>query len=74
MLEVVDQGVGIPREQLEAIFHQFVQSSRTSAGAGGTGLGLSITREIIKAHGGKIWVINNDDHGATFKVELPFKR
>lgn len=74
LIRVADQGVGIPPEQMETIFEAFVQSSRTSAGSGGTGLGLSIVKEIVKAHGGRIHATNNPDVGATFTVEIPFKR
>ena len=67
---VQDQGVGIPENELEAIFDKFFQSSKTKTGAGGTGLGLSICREIITAHRGKIWAENRLG-GAMFSVELP---
>jgi signal transduction histidine kinase len=52
-LKVIDQGVGIPPDELEKIFDKFIQSSKTRTGAGGTGLGLAICREIAenaKAH------------------------
>jgi PAS domain S-box-containing protein len=68
---VKDQGPGIPEAELEAVFDEFVQSSKTSTGAGGTGLGLAICRQIITAHQGRIWAENNPDGGATFHFELP---
>jgi signal transduction histidine kinase len=68
---IKDQGIGIPDNELNAVFDKFIQSTRTRTGAGGTGLGLAICNEIIKAHGGKIWVINNDEGGATFCFVLP---
>ena len=55
---VADEGSGIPENELEVVFDKFVQSTKTSTGAGGTGLGLSICREIVEAHGGKIWAQN----------------
>ena len=58
---VIDEGVGIPDEEVELIFESFRQSSRTNTGAGGTGLGLAICRNIIDAHNGKIWAQNNKD-------------
>jgi signal transduction histidine kinase len=72
-LEVVvaDQGVGIPPDELESIFEQFTQSSRTRSNAGGTGLGLSIARQIAQQHDGKIVARNNDQGGADFVVTLP---
>src|SRR5215470_13474653 len=58
LVRVADQGAGIPAEELESIFEEFVQSSKTKSGAGGTGLGLAISRQIIVAHKGKIWAEN----------------
>lgn len=69
-LEVSDTGVGIPEDELEHIFDRFVQSSRTSTGAGGTGLGLSICREIARAHRGALAARNNPQGGATFTLTL----
>jgi signal transduction histidine kinase len=54
-VSVSDEGVGIPADELEAVFDKFVQSSKTKTGSGGTGLGLSICRQIIQDHGGRIW-------------------
>ena len=68
---VRDQGVGIPAAELDAVFEKFVQSSVTRVGTGGTGLGLSICREIVRAHGGCIWVQNNSNGGASFRFVLP---
>lgn len=70
-VSVSDQGVGIPPEELEAIFKKFVQSSRTKTGAGGTGLGLTICAGIINGHSGKMWAENNSDGGATFIFTIP---
>ena len=61
-----DQGLGLPKDELEDVFDAFIQSSKTNTGAGGTGLGLSICREIIKGHNGKIWAENSPDGGAIF--------
>jgi signal transduction histidine kinase/ActR/RegA family two-component response regulator len=66
-----DQGVGIPEDELHAIFESFVQSSHTKTKAGGTGLGLAICKEIIELHSGKIWAENNPDSGATFHFIIP---
>jgi PAS domain S-box-containing protein len=70
-LSVVDEGVGIPAEELEAVFDKFVQSSKTKSGAGGTGLGLAICREIVHQHGGRQWAENNPEGGARFVMLLP---
>jgi len=71
LLGVSDTGVGIPAEEREAIFEKFVQSSLTKSRAGGTGLGLAICREIVQAHGGRIWVESEAGSGSTFIVALP---
>lgn len=70
-LAIADEGVGIPEEELGAIFDKFVQSSKTRSNAGGTGLGLAIAREIVALHGGKIWASNNRGPGVTLHVLLP---
>jgi signal transduction histidine kinase len=70
---VRDHGVGIPEAELETIFNQFVQSSRTKTGAGGTGLGLAICREIVTAHQGRIWAENRPEGGAALFFTLPLQ-
>ena len=69
--QVSDQGVGIPEEELESVFDEFVQSSKTKTGAGGTGLGLAICRRIVSDHGGRIHGENDPAGGARFTVVLP---
>jgi signal transduction histidine kinase len=65
---VEDEGPGIPPELQDRVFDRFfrVDASRARA-TGGSGLGLAITREIVSAHGGRVWV----SHGSAFVVELP---
>ncbi len=70
-LAVHDEGVGIPEGETEAIFDKFVQSSKHRSTAGGTGLGLAISREIVRAHGGRIWAENRPTGGASLIIELP---
>lgn len=70
----VDQGVGIPMDEMKYIFDKFTQSSVTKTGAGGTGLGLAICKEIIKVHHGRIWAENNPQGGTIFRFLLPFKQ
>ncbi len=69
-LQVIDEGVGIPPNELETVFDKFVQSSKTKSGAGGTGLGLAICHEIVQQHGGRLWALNNPDGGACFTLLL----
>lgn len=72
VVEVQDNGVGIPSEDLERIFERFyrVQTGPVSL-LGGTGLGLSIAREIVDACGGTIEVRSVVGQGSTFVVRLP---
>ncbi len=68
---VSDNGTGIPESELEAVFGKFVQSSKTKTSAGGTGLGLAICREIVEAHGGRIWAENQKPNGCTLSFTIP---
>ncbi len=67
---VEDDGPGIAPDERERIFDKFFRG-RTAAGSSGTGLGLAITREIVQAHGGRIWVEDATPHGARFVISLP---
>lgn len=67
---VTDDGAGIPYEYQSKIFDKFVQVD-SEQGQGGTGLGLAICREIIHAHGGRIWVDSTPGEGSTFTFTLP---
>ncbi len=71
IITVQDQGIGIPDGEQEQIFDKFIQSSKTTTGAGGTGLGLSICKKIMEDHGGRIWADNNPEGGTTFSFTLP---
>ncbi|AVP87920.1 Putative Na+/proline symporter [Candidatus Phycorickettsia trachydisci] len=71
---VVDEGVGIPEEELFDIFGPFIQSSRTKNMSGGKGLGLAICEHIIKLHKGKIYAENNSKKGAIISFVLPLKK
>jgi two-component system sensor histidine kinase GlrK len=71
-VSVADTGPGIPKEDLNAVFDKFQQSAMTGYNKiKGTGLGLAIVKHIIKAHGGKVWVESEREHGSTFIFLLP---
>lgn len=71
---VRDRGRGIPADKIEMIFERFQQVDASDSRAkGGTGLGLAICRQIVKQHGGKIWVESEVNQGSTFYVSLPLK-
>lgn len=69
-LSVIDNGSGIPWEYQAKIFDKFVQV-KTDKDVGGSGLGLAICKEIVKAHGGTIWVDSTPGAGSTFTFTLP---
>ncbi len=72
ILEVKDTGIGIPKDQLESIFGEFVQvSNRLQQKAKGTGLGLSLTHKLATLLGGRIEVESEVDVGSTFRIILP---
>jgi len=77
LITIDDDGPGIPEENLEAVFDRFYTERPTGAAFGThSGLGLAISRQIIKAHGGRITASNRRDAtgaclGARFTVELP---
>lgn len=73
-VSVVNQGVGIPEDELELVFDKFAQSSKTKSNSGGTGLGLAICREIITAHGGRIFATNEAEGKTRFTFIIPLTR
>ena len=68
-ISVGDDGPGIPYEYQTKIFQKFVQVKGDKAS--GSGLGLAICREIVRAHGGAIWVDSTPGRGSTFTFTLP---
>jgi signal transduction histidine kinase len=71
-VQVIDTGLGIPAEKLEAIFQPFVQVDQNFTRQGhGTGLGLSISRELARAMGGDIVVESTLGEGTVFTLRLP---
>lgn len=72
LVSVSDQGIGIPADQLDKLFQKFSRIDTTEAREiKGSGLGLWICKEIVKAHGGKIWVESEPGKGSTFKFTIP---
>jgi PAS domain S-box-containing protein len=71
-VRVTDQGIGIPPEALPNLFSKFFRvNNKDTRSIGGTGLGLALAKEIIKAHGGRIWVESVLGKGSTFFFTLP---
>lgn len=72
IVQVVDHGIGIPAEAIPRLFTKFYQvDASATRKAGGTGLGLFISRRIVEAHGGRIGVQSEPDHGSTFYFSIP---
>jgi signal transduction histidine kinase len=72
VIEVEDQGMGIPAEDVPDVFIPFFRGERSrSRGAGGVGLGLTLAKRIVEAHGGFIHVESAVSLGTTIRVELP---
>jgi signal transduction histidine kinase len=69
-LTISDQGIGIPKDDLEKIFNRFYRAANVK-GITGTGLGLAISREIIEKHDGKIILNNSEKGGTEVRVILP---
>lgn len=73
-ISVSDQGIGVPREDLERIFERFATGSNApSRRFAGLGIGLPITREIVELHGGRLWVDSEENVGSVFHITLPLK-
>lgn len=71
ILQISDNGYGIPVYDLPQIFDPFFRVDKTSDQAEGTGLGLSVTKEIVNQYGGTIEVDSTEGKGSTFTVILP---
>jgi two-component system, OmpR family, sensor histidine kinase KdpD len=73
-VSVEDAGPGVPADDREKIFEKFYRGGRSANAPSGTGLGLAITREIVRFHGGRIWVEDAVPHGARFVISLPNRK
>jgi signal transduction histidine kinase len=72
VIEVKDQGPGIPADELPKLFQLFQQTSvQSTAGERSTGLGLAISKRIVEGHGGTIKVESEVGRGTTFSIWLP---
>lgn len=72
LIRIRDQGKGIPESELPLIFERYFRGQHASQlDRKGSGLGLPMARAIVEAHGGKIEIMSQIDHGTTVIVELP---
>ncbi len=75
VVSVHDTGIGIPPEELDKVFTKFFRADNAKKTiANGNGLGLYIARNIVRAHGGDIWVESELNRGTTFFVSIPVER
>lgn len=74
VIQVTDQGIGIPRDQQDRVFEKFYRAPAVQAeGAPGTGLGLTLVQHIARAHGGEALVESEPGKGSTFSVRIPIQ-
>jgi len=72
VVEVADQGIGIPPDVIPQLFQKFYRVENTETRSiGGTGLGLALVKDIITAHGGQVWVESQLNVGSSFFFSLP---
>jgi len=75
LVSVQDTGIGIPKDQQKRVFSRFFRGANAiKAETEGTGLGLFIAKNIVEAHGGKIWFKSVENKGTTFYFSLPIKK
>ncbi|MBU0727709.1 PAS domain-containing sensor histidine kinase, partial [Patescibacteria group bacterium] len=75
VIEIADQGVGIPKAKIDEIFDKFIQVKNIDTRyKGGAGLGLFISKRIIELHGGIIEATSQKSKGAVFTIQLPLKQ
>jgi len=72
LFSVTDTGIGVPKNQQDRVFDRFFRASAAvKTETEGTGLGLFIAKNIVEAHGGKIWFKTAENKGSTFYISLP---
>jgi signal transduction histidine kinase len=71
-VEVIDQGVGIPKDEVSKVFRKFYRAH--GAPATGSGLGLAIARRVMEDHGGSIGIETAEGRGTTVTISIPVSR
>jgi len=74
IISVSDEGVGVPAEEQRAVFDRFKRGSNIRGQFSGLGLGLFAAREIVKRHGGRMWLESDPGRGTTCFVALPIHK
>jgi signal transduction histidine kinase len=72
VIEVVDEGIGIPAGELERLFEKFYRIGRSETqGTRGSGVGLALVKHIAEAHGGRVSAESRPGQGSRFSLYLP---
>lgn len=75
VISISDEGMGIPKNVIDKIFDRFYRVDKARArNLGGTGLGLAIAKEMVIAHGGRIWAESVEGKGTTVFFTLPYEQ
>ncbi len=71
-IDISDEGIGIPEKEQGRVFTRFFRAENAiRTQTAGSGLGLFVAKNIVEAHGGKIWFVSREDEGSTFSFTLP---
>ncbi len=71
IISIEDHGKGMSKDEISSLFERFWQSAKSSASYNSTGLGLYLCKQIVEAHGGKIWVESEPEKGTIVSFEIP---
>ena len=71
VLQVGDEGVGIPAHDLPHVFEWYRRASNAASGGAGAGIGMAVTRQIVEQHGGTVEAASELGRGSTFTLRLP---
>ncbi|MFH1533266.1 MAG: ATP-binding protein [Pseudomonadota bacterium] len=75
VVRVSDNGIGIPTNDLERVFHEFYRAPNArKTGSIGSGLGLSLVKKVVEEHGGWVILASEEGVGSTFQIWLPLRR
>jgi signal transduction histidine kinase len=71
VIEVIDNGIGIAKDQQDKLFKPYSRLHSDRQSHPGLGLGLALAKQVVEFHGGKIWVDSDTGKGSTFSFSLP---